>query len=88
MARQWQWWRPTRRVAFVISDWDGNVLAEGGVLEADEVLCDICNAFVLIRPVPVTGSYALCPRCFERTFGLTVEQAAEQDGIPLTELEL
>ncbi len=87
-ARAWNWWRPTRRTAYIITDWDGNVLDAEGILEADEVICDLCNAWVTVRPVPVSGSYALCPKCFKRMFGLTVAQAAEQDGIPLTELEL
>ncbi len=87
MAHEWTWWTPTRRVAYRIIDWDGNVHV-GPTLEADVVFCDVCNALIFVRPVPVTGSYALCPDCFRRVFGITVEHAAEQDGISLTELGL
>ncbi len=60
-------WMPTERPAFIITDWDGNVLEVGGTLSADEVICDLCNALITIRPVPVVWeNYAVCLECLDR----------------------
>lgn len=55
-------WYPQERPAYVFLDEDGQV-EEGPLLSSDEVYCDICNADVIVRPVPMIGSYALCLRC-------------------------
>ena len=82
-AEGWYWWYPQERPSYVLMDWDGNVVAEGPTLGADEVICDICNAWVAIRPVPALGSYAVCPGCFFRMTGIRVEEAAYLDGVDL-----
>jgi len=58
------WW-PTFRPAWTLITDDGEVEV-GDLLGPDEVICDLCNAEVAIRPVPMVGSYALCAACFAR----------------------
>ena len=66
------WW-PTERPAWTLIPLDENLQEDAGAAEigptlgADEVICDLCNAPVLIRPVPVVDGHALCARCFART---------------------
>lgn len=36
------------------------------MLTADEVYCDLCNADVVVRPVPVISGYAACLNCLSR----------------------
>ncbi len=85
----WHWWYPQERPAFIIAGGDGAVLEVliGPTLGADEVICDFCNAWVDIRPVPALGSYAACPECFQRLTGIRVEEAASLDGIDVQEIE-
>ena len=56
------WW-PEFRPAWVIVAPDGEIEV-GDTLGPDEVICDVCNAEVTIRPVPVVNGYARCRRCF------------------------
>ena len=56
------WW-PVFRLAWTLITSDGEVEV-GGVLGPDEVICDLCNAEVTIRPVPVLNGYAHCAACF------------------------
>ncbi len=56
------WW-PEFRPAWVIITPDGG-MEVGCTLGPDEVICDVCNAEVTIRPVPVANGYARCARCF------------------------
>jgi hypothetical protein len=58
------WW-PAFRPAWTLVTGDGQVEI-GDLLGPDEVICDLCNAEVSIRPVPMVGSYALCTACFAR----------------------
>jgi hypothetical protein len=58
------WW-PAFRPAWTLVTGDGQVEI-GDLLGPDEVICDLCNAKVTIRPVPMVGSYALCTACFAR----------------------
>ena len=51
-----------------------------------EVLCDFCNTEIYIRPVPVWGSYALCPKCFADLFGENIVNAAARKRIALVNL--
>ena len=66
------WW-PTERPAWTYTPLDENLQEDaeatevGPMLGPDEVVCDLCNAPVLIRPVPVVDGYALCAHCLERT---------------------
>ncbi|MEJ5200594.1 MAG: hypothetical protein WHV66_00060 [Anaerolineales bacterium] len=53
-------WNPTERTGKIISNGEE---AYRWTLRADEVYCDLCNATVLLRPVPVISGYALCLRC-------------------------
>lgn len=59
-------WTPTERTAYVITDWDGNVLEVGPTLSADEVICDMCGELVILRPVPLVDGYALCDECLPK----------------------
>lgn len=59
------WYPPRVRPSFVFVYDDGQI-EEGAPLSADEVYCDICNADVIVRPVPVVGSYALCLDCLAK----------------------
>ena len=56
------WW-PEFRPAWVIITPDGG-MEVGSTLGPGEVICDVCNAEVTIRPVPVVNGYARCARCF------------------------
>jgi hypothetical protein len=58
------WW-PTFRPAWTLVTGDGEVEV-GDLLGPDEVICDLCNVDVAIRPVPMVGGYALCPDCFAK----------------------
>ena len=60
------WW-PMARPSYVMSDFDGNVIEIGPPLGPDEVICDLCNAEIHTRPVPVVDDNALCPECFAET---------------------
>jgi hypothetical protein len=62
------WWAKPRSAWGIFTEEHG--LESGAILAPDEVVCDDCNGTVIIRPVPVVGSYALCAECFVRT-GLT-----------------
>lgn len=81
MPRIVLWNPPARRSAYRLMDWDGNVLEEGPMLTADEVYCDLCNADVVVRPVPVIGGYALCINCLEK-----VEPGWRKQITPLLEM--
>ena len=90
--KPYYWWDPPKeRAAFlaVFADEDDLIAMEGPLLTDAEVICDLCNALVDVRPVPVwkAGSqYALCPDCFRRVFKKTVEDAAREDGVTLEHL--
>jgi hypothetical protein len=56
------WW-PEFRPAWVLVAPDGEIEV-GDTLGPDEVICDVCNAEVMIRPVPVVNGCARCRRCF------------------------
>jgi hypothetical protein len=56
------WW-PGFRTAWRIIGSDGT--AVGPTLGPDEVICDLCNRSVELRPVPVVDKHALCRHCFE-----------------------
>ncbi len=58
------WW-PHFRPSYILVG--GGDVEAGPSLAPDEVICDVCNAEVLIRPVPVVGGYAMCRDCFART---------------------
>jgi hypothetical protein len=58
------WW-PAFRPTWTLVTGDGEVEV-GDLLGPEEVICDLCNADVSIRPVPMVGSYALCTACFIR----------------------
>lgn len=66
------WW-PTARPAWTLIPLDENLQEDteavevGPTLGPDEVVCDICNDLILIRPVPLVDGHALCRRCFSRT---------------------
>ena len=60
------WW-PSFRIAWRITM--GDEVTVGPTLGPDEVICDLCNAEVQLRPVPVVNGYALCQDCF-RSRGL------------------
>lgn len=57
------WW-PRPRASFHMLDESGAIELSGDLLDTDEVVCDLCNAEVLIRPVPVVATDALCAECF------------------------
>lgn len=59
------WNPPPLRPSYVFVDDDGQI-EEGAPLSADEVYCDLCNAEIVIRPVPVVGTYALCLGCLAK----------------------
>jgi len=40
---------------------------EGPLLGPDQVICDLCNADILVRPVFTVGNNALCLNCFRET---------------------
>jgi hypothetical protein len=61
------WW-PAFRPAWTIAASDGTVEV-GETLGPDQVICDLCNADITTRPVPVVNGWALCGDCFP-TFNL------------------
>jgi hypothetical protein len=86
---QWTWWTPpVNRPAYILHT-DGGKIEEGISIPDDFVICDICNATISLRPVPLLyTSYATCPVCFQRDTSISVEEAAILDGIELTEIEV
>lgn len=64
MARITLWKPPAERTAWTLYDLDGNVLEQGPMIS--EVYCDLCNAEVVLRPVPVVDGYALCDHCLPK----------------------
>jgi hypothetical protein len=58
------WWPGFRRAWSITT---GDRVSLGPVLGPDEVICDICNRRVQMRPVPVVNEYALCRDCFSDT---------------------
>lgn len=58
------WWPGFRRAWSITI---GDRVSVGPVLGPDEVLCDVCNKRVQMRPVPVVNEYALCRACFSDT---------------------
>ncbi len=85
-----QWWTPPpHRPAYVLhTENNGHSALEGLSIPADFVICDICNQMITIRPVPLLfEDYAACPACFQRDTGMSVEDAAKNDGIELKEVE-
>ena len=59
-------WFPTDR-EFAI--YGGGKKVYSSIVPASEVICDICNADVAIRPVPlIYGSYAVCLDCLAREY--------------------
>ncbi len=88
---KWTWWTPPpNRPAYILhTEGDGKAVVEGLSIPADFVVCDICNRTITIRPVPLLFvSYAACPACFQRETGISVEDAAKNDGIELKEIEV
>lgn len=59
------WMPPETRPSFVIVDEDGEVEV-GPELTDAEVYCDLCNADIPLRPVPVVDGYALCLECLAK----------------------
>lgn len=57
------WW-PGFRLAWAMATADG--VEVGDILGPGEVVCDLCNDEVAIRPVPVVGTWAYCSECFAR----------------------
>lgn len=55
-------WMPPEERSIVMTDETGRQIFICG-LTSDEVYCDICNADITIRPVPVVETYALCLKC-------------------------
>lgn len=78
-----EWWQPNARPSYLLYT-EENGIEEGPMLGADDVICDTCNADVLYTPVAVSSGYALCPECFEKEYGMTVQEAAKRDGVTLT----
>jgi hypothetical protein len=58
------WW-PGFRPGWSILTVNGD-LAKGDLLGPDQVICDVCNTQIVIRPVPVVDGYARCADCFAR----------------------
>jgi len=59
------WFPPKTRPSFVLVDEDGNDEV-GAELTDAEVYCDLCNADIPLRPVPVVSGYALCLDCLPK----------------------
>jgi hypothetical protein len=59
------WWPGFRAAWIVVGAHEPEEI--GPTLGPDEVVCDLCNATIVTRPVPVVNTDALCPKCFERT---------------------
>ncbi len=58
------WWPGFRRAWSITT---GDQVSVGPVLGPDEVICDMCNRRVQVRPVPVVNAYARCRECFRDT---------------------
>jgi len=56
-------WLPAFRPAWTLVTSGGEVEV-GELLGPDEVICDLCNADINTRPVPVVNVWALCGDCF------------------------
>lgn len=74
------WTPPESRqpYVFVGEDWE---IEFGPELGEDEVYCDLCNATILLRPVPVVDGYALCLECLP-----TIEPKWKELVTPLLKL--
>jgi hypothetical protein len=92
IPRAWAWWTPPPlRRGWVIA-WereDGSVeLFEGPPLDHRQVYCDVCGAWIAHRPVPILlGSHALCSRCMRNVTGVSLDEAAQMDGVALQWLD-
>lgn len=80
------WWPGFRRAWSITT---GDQVSLGPVLGPDEVICDMCNRRVQVRPVPVVNECAQCRECFRDT-GLPFpgrvepyipERDEEQEGV-------
>jgi formylmethanofuran dehydrogenase subunit E len=56
-------WNPEKR-EFAVYDGNGNKIYSV-TLSENEVYCDLCNAQIFTKPVPMIGSYALCFDCLD-----------------------
>jgi len=87
--KDWTWWTPDNRdnrCLTVLND-KGEVV-HSAIVPAEVVVCDLCNATIETRPVPVFwDGYAACERCFREISGLSLEEAAQRDGIVLFVVE-
>ena len=63
------WWLAFRPAWTITAP--GGEVEVGETLGPDLVVCDLCNADVKLRPVPVVNGYAHCCRCFA-TYGFAV----------------
>lgn len=78
----WTWQTPGER-GVAVYDNSGKAVYSA-VIPADVVVCDLCNAGIGTRPVPVLwDGYVVCAKCFASFSGLTLEEAARRDGIRL-----
>ena len=59
-------WYPEARPSYIAYTANGELSEIGPTLGADEAYCDLCNADIPIRPVPMIGSYALCLECLAK----------------------
>ncbi len=75
------WIPPETRPSYVFVSEDGEVEESGPELTDAEVYCDLCNADIPLRPVPVVSGYALCPDCLPK-----VEPEWEKQVSPLLKL--
>lgn len=59
-------WTPpdAPRPSYILYDDNGEILEVGPLIE--DVVCDVCNATVPLRPVPVVKGYALCLDCLDK----------------------
>lgn len=82
----WSWWTPNERVVAVHNG--SGKATYSAVIPADVVICDLCNDSILTTPVPVLwDGYAACAKCFASISGISLDEAARQDGIRLQTLE-
>lgn len=56
------WWPDFRPAWRIIG---GGEDAIGPTLGPEEAICDLCNARIQMRPVPVVEGHALCRECWE-----------------------
>ncbi len=76
------WWKPPKER--VVAVHTGGRVVFTSIISDDVVLCDLCGAPILTRPVPVLWSnYAACGDCLKRSIGLSLEAAAQRDGVQL-----